>query len=420
MITDQIQIELAESRMGALMQVRKRFAKEKPFLGLAIGMALHVTKETAVLVRTLRDGGAKVFITGCNPLSTQDEIVGKLRQEEGVKVFGKRGETVDEYYGNIRRVIGLLKEMTNDRMTNDQKKILTIDDGCDLVTEIHKNHPELIPHIIGGCEETTTGVIRLRAMEKDLALKYPVIAVNDNKTKHLMDNYYGTGQSTIDGILRASNMLLAGKVFVVLGYGDCGKGVAKRARGMGCDVVVTEVDPFPAIQAKYDGFPVVLLAEALPIADIFVTVTGNIHVIDKQHFAKMKDGAMLANAGHFNHEINVEALERMASGKRRVRPYLDEYTINEKKLLLLGEGRLVNLVCAEGHPSEVMSMSFCGQALACEYLVKNVGKLSVGVHQLPSSIDDAIAKLQLDALGVKIDQLTEEQMKYLGSWEQGT
>lgn len=403
------------------MAVRERFAKEKPFSGLAIGMALHVTKETAVLVRTLRDGGAKVFITGCNPLSTQDEIVEAIRHEENVKVFGRRGESVDEYYGNIRKVIDLLKSGQNSKFKiQNSRFILTIDDGCDLVTEIHKNHPKLIPHIIGGCEETTTGVIRLRAMEKDVALKYPVIAVNDNKTKHLMDNYYGTGQSTIDGIFRATNILLAGKVFVVLGYGDCGKGVAMRARGMGAQVVVTEVDPFCAIQAGYDGFRVLSIDEAAKIGDIFVTVTGNIHVIDEQHFAKMKDGAILANAGHFNHEINIDALERLATSKRRVRPYLDEYVVNGKKLLLLGEGRLVNLVCAEGHPSEVMSMSFCGQALACEYLVKNAEKLSAGVHQLPGSIDDAIAKLQLDALGARIDILTDEQKKYLGSWEQGT
>lgn len=423
-----LHIELAESRMAALLKLRDRFEKEKPFSGFAIGMALHVTKETAVLVKTLRDGGAKVFITGCNPLSTQDEIVEALRQENNVKVFGKRGESVKEYYENIQSVILLLKsEIQNTKYeTNSKsqiqnfKRIITIDDGCDLVTEIHKHFPELIPHIIGGCEETTTGVIRLRAMEKDGALKYPVIAVNDNRTKHLMDNYYGTGQSAIDGILRATNILLAGKTVVVSGYGDCGKGVAMRAKGMGARVIVTEVDPFMALQAHYDGYEILSMSEAAKIGDVFVTVTGNIHVIDAKHFQAMKDGAILANAGHFNHEINVEALEKMASKKRSIRQFVNEFSIGKKRLLLLGEGRLVNLVCAEGHPSEVMSMSFCGQALACEFLVKNQGKLTAQVHVLPTEIDDEIAKLQLQALGIALDDQTPEQRKYASSWEQGT
>ena len=400
-------IELAERSMGALMKVRARFTQERPFTGLTIGMALHVTKETAVLVKTLRDGGAKVIITGCNPLSTQDDVAAALVGEKNVEVFAHKGESNEEYYAFLREVLNF-------------KPQITIDDGCDLVTLLHQEFPDLLKDMIGGCEETTTGVGRLQAMMKDGALKVPMIAVNDNKTKHLMDNYYGTGQSTIDGLLRATNVLLSGKNFVVAGYGSCGKGLALRASGLGAQVIVTEVDAFCALQATMDGYRVMTMNEAARVGDIFVTVTGNINVIDAQHFDSMKDGAVLANSGHFNSEINLPVLEKKASGKRRVRPYLDEYTLGTKKIFVAGEGRLVNLVAAEGHPSEVMSLSFCGQALACEYLVKNKGKLKADVITLPVEIDQEISHMQLEVMGLHIDQLSDEQRKYLSSWQEGT
>lgn len=400
-------IEWAESRMAAVLKIRERFRKEQLFKGLRIGLALHVTKETAVLVETLKAGGGDVSIASCNPLSTQDDVAAALAKA-GIRVFAHKGETVEEYYDHIRSVIAA-------------KPHLTVDDGCDLVSEIHKNNPELIPKIIGGTEETTTGVIRLRAMEKDKALKYPVVAVNDNKTKHLVDNYYGTGQSTLDGILRASNLLIAGKTMVVCGYGDCGKGVAQRARGMNANVIVTEVNAFRALQAVLDGFRVMPIAEAAPIGDLFITVTGNKHVLRPEHFLKMKDGAVLANSGHFDIEIDLKGMKEMSSKVRRIRPFLDEYTLQGgKKLFVGGEGRLINLAAAEGHPSEVMSFSFCGQALALEFLAKNRGKLKPGVIQLPDSVDDDIAELQLTALNIKKDTLTAEQKKYLTSWEEGT
>ncbi len=399
-------IELAELHMGALMEVRKRFEAEKPFDGIKIGMALHVTKETAALVRTLIAGGADVAITSCNPLSTQDDVAAALA-EEGVKIWAYKGETKEDYYRYLNNVISF-------------KPNITIDDGCDLVSEIHKNHPHLIKDIICGCEETTTGIIRLKAMEKAGALKYPMIAVNDNKTKHLVDNYYGTGQSTIDGILRATNILFAGKVFVVCGYGSCGKGVALRARAMGANVIVTEVDRFRALQAVYDGFRVMKMEEAASIGDIFCTVTGNKGVIRLEHMKLMKNGAIMCNSGHFDVEIEVAKLEEAASSHKKVRPFMDEYILDGKKLFILGEGRLVNLAAAEGHPSEVMSTSFCGQALACEYGVKNKGKLSNEVIQLPEDIDDEIAGLQLKAMGIEIDKLTTEQLEYLNTWEEGT
>ncbi len=403
-----LQIEIAEKRMGALLKVRERFAKEKPFQGLTIGMALHVTKETAVLVSTLTAGGAKVAITGCNPLSTQDDVAAALAEQENVLVWAYKGESKEDYYRFLAAVL-------------DTAPQITIDDGCDLISEIHKNRPELIPAMIGGCEETTTGIIRLKAMERDKALKMPMIAVNDNKTKHLMDNYYGTGQSTFDGILRSTNLLIAGKTVVVAGYGSCGKGVALRAMGLGAQVIVTEVDQFRALQAAMDGHRVMTMAEASPLGDLFITVTGDIHVIRKEHFEKMKDGAVLANSGHFDCEIDLATLEKFARRKRRVRHYLDEFLLPSGNVLYLaGEGRLVNLASAEGHPSEVMSLSFCGQALACEYLVKNKAKLAAGVHTLPPEIDDFISGLQLTAMGMTIDQLTEEQKKYLASWEEGT
>lgn len=399
-------IEIAEKRMGALLKIKKRFEKEKPLKGIRIGLALHVTKETAVLVRTLIAGGADVAITGCNPLSTQDDVAAALA-DEGVKVWSYKGETNDDYYRYITNVIKF-------------KPHITIDDGCDLVSEIHKNHPELIKGIIGGCEETTTGIIRLKAMERDKALKYPIIAVNDNKTKHLLDNYYGTGQSTVDGIIRATNILFAGKNVVVAGYGSCGKGFAMRAKGLGAKVIVTEVDNFCALQAAYDGFRVMKMKDACRIGDIFCTMTGNKHVIRPEHVKEMEDGAVLANSGHFDIEIDVKGLKKIAGSERRVRPFLDEYVVNGKKIFLCAEGRLVNLAAAEGHPSEVMSTSFAGQSLACEFLAKNKGKLKPEVILLPEEIDDTIAGLQLEAMDIDIDELTEEQKKYLSSWEEGT
>ncbi len=399
-------MELAELNMGALMEVKKRFEKEKPLQGIRIGLALHVTKETGVLVRTLIAGGAEVAITGCNPLSTQDDVAAALA-EEGVNVWAYKGETKEDYYRYINYVI-------------DAKPHITIDDGCDLVSEIHKNHPHLIKDIICGCEETTTGIIRLKAMEKDNALKYPMIAVNDNKTKHMVDNYYGTGQSTIDGILRATNLLYAGKNFVVCGYGSCGKGVAQRAKGMGANVIITEVDNFRALQAAYDGFRVMKMNDAVKIGDVFCTVTGNKHIITLEHMRQMKSGAILANSGHFDIEIQISALRQTATAHKQVRPFMEEYILDGKKIFILGQGRLINLAAGEGHPSEVMSTSFCGQALACEYGVRNAGKLETKVIQLPEEIDNQIAALQLKAMGIEIDVLTPEQQDYLNSWEEGT
>ena len=402
-----LNIELAEMHMGALLKIKERFSKEKPLHGARVGMALHVTKETAVLVRTLIAGGAQVAITGCNPLSTQDDVSAALAKE-GVKVWAYKGETTEDYYRYLNEII-------------KQRPHITIDDGCDLVSEIHKNHKELIPSIIGGCEETTTGIIRLHAMKRDNALKYPVIAVNDNKTKHLLDNYYGTGQSTLDGILRATNILFAGKNVVVCGYGSCGKGVAKKAQGLGANIIVVEVDNFAALQAALDGYRVLPIRQAAAEGDIFITVTGNKNVIDTQHMQLMKDGAVLANSGHFDAEINVKGLKELALSKRRVRPFLDEYILpNKKALFICGEGRLVNLAAAEGHPSEVMATSFCGQALACEYLVKHKGSMKPDVITLPAEIDDHIAALQLESMGIKKDVMTEEQKKYYNSWEEGT
>jgi len=387
------------------MRIRARLEKEKPFDGMTIGLALHVTKETAVLVRTLAAGGAKIALASCNPLSTQDDVAAALAAD-GVHVYAYKGESKEDYYKFIENVIAA-------------KPDITIDDGCDLVTAIHTKHPELLETLIGGCEETTTGIIRLHAMEKDGVLKCPMIAVNDNKTKHLLDNYYGTGQSSIDGLLRASNILIAGKTFVVCGYGDCGKGVAMRAKGMGANVIVTEVHPFRAMTAVLDGYRVMPIAEAAKIGDIFLSVTGDKHVINAEHMKSMKDGALLANSGHFDNEIEVDALEATGT-KKKIRPVRDEYELNGKKIYLAAEGRLVNLGAAEGHPSEVMATSFAGQTFACEYLVKNKGKLGNNVITLPEELDDEIAALQLDAMGVKIDSLTEEQKKYLTSWEEGT
>ncbi len=399
-------IQWAMQHMPIMKTIQARFEEEKPFEGLTVGLALHVTKETAVLLHALRAGGAKVTIAGCNPLSTQDDVAAAL-VEDGFSVYAYKGETTEDYYRYIEAVLA-------------QKPQLTIDDGGDLVTEIHTKKPELIENTIGGCEETTTGVIRLRAMEAEGVLKYPVVAVNDNKTKHLLDNYYGTGQSTLDGILRSTNILFAGKTLVVCGYGDCGKGVALKASGLGANIVVTEVEPFRALQAYYDGYRVMPIAEAAKIGDVFVTVTGDKNVIDLHHMKEMKDGAVLANAGHFDAEINVSALRESADSMREMRPFLEEFVLGGKKLFLCAGGRLVNLGAAEGHPSEVMATSFAGQSLACEYLVKNKGELKPSVLTLPEKIDNNIASLQLEAMGVKMDSLTPEQEEYLNSWQEGT
>ncbi|MBI2664940.1 adenosylhomocysteinase [Candidatus Woesearchaeota archaeon] len=401
-----LNIEYAESQMGALLKVRERFEKEKPLDGIRIGLALHVTKETAALVKTLMAGGAEVAIASCNPLSTQDDVAAALAKS-GIKVFAYKGESKQDYYKFLTKVIEFRPQ-------------ITIDDGCDLVTEIHSKHAELIKDIIGGAEETSTGVLRLRAMQKAGALKYPVIAVNDSKTKHLMDNYKGTGQSTIDGILRATNTLIAGKNFVVCGYGECGKGLAKRAQGMDANVTVTEVDAFRALQAAMDGYRVMPIKKAAETGDIFVTVTGNKNVIDVEHMKLMKDGAILANSGHFDAEININELKKTAGSRRKIRPFMDEFILNGKKIFVLGEARLINLAAAEGHPSAIMAMSFCNQAFACEHLARNKGKLKPGVHVLPPEKDDEVARLQLEAMGIEHDSLTSEQKKYLESYDEGT
>ena len=402
-----LNLEIAESRMQALMKVKQRFAREKPLKGIRIGMALHVTKETGVLVRALIAGGADVAITGCNPLSPEDDVAAALAKEN-VRVWAYKGETKEDYYRYLDYVIAF-------------RPNITIDDGCDLVSEIHKKHVHLIKDIIAGCEETTTGIIRLRAMERDNALKYPMIAVNDNKTKHLLDNYLGTGESTWDGIKRGTNVLVAGKNVVVAGYGSCGKGVSLRAKGMGANVIVTEVDPFRALQALYDGYQVMKMDDAAVCGDIFITVTGDINVIKTRHIEQMKDGVIICNSGHFDVEIDYKGLKAMAKSVKEVRPLVEDFTLkNGHKITCLAQGRLVNLSLAEGHPSEVMDTSFCGQALACEYATNNRGKMKPEVIQLPEEIDNTIAKLKLEAYGVEIDQLDEEQIKYLNSWEEGT
>ena len=399
-----LNIEYAERNMPIMGKIRERFKKQQPFKGMTIGLALHVTKETAVLVRTLVAGGAKVAIASCNPLSTQDDVAAALAKD-GISVYAKKGESRKEYYDYIEKVIA-------------EEPDITIDDGCDLVTALHTKHTDKLAKVIGGCEETTTGIIRLHAMEKEGVLRCPMMAVNDNKTKHLLDNYYGTGQSTIDGLLRATNMLIAGKNFVVGGYGDCGKGLALRAKGMGANVIVIEVDAFRAMKATLDGYRVMPVADAAKIGDVFVTVTGGKHIIRTEHIKTMKSGAILANSGHFDNEIDVEGMGKWK--KRRIRPFLEEYDVDGKRIYLCAEGRLVNLAAAEGHPSEVMATSFAGQSLACEYLVKNKGKLEPKVIKLPENIDNHIAELQLEAMGVKKDNLTAEQKKYLSSWQEGT
>ena len=399
-------VEWATEHMPVLAQIRSRFEKEKPLKGITIGACLHVTKETAVLALTLKAGGATVALCGSNPLSTQDEVAAYLATK-GINVYAWREQPTEDYFWCINQVL-------------DYKPQITMDDGADVVGVIHKERTDLIPNVIGGTEETTTGVIRLRAMEQDKALKYPIIAVNDAYTKYLFDNRYGTGQSTLDGILRATSVLIAGKYFVVAGYGWCGRGLAMRAKGQGAKVIVTEVDATKALEAVMDGFLVMPMEEAAELGDIFVTLTGDTSVIRKEHMEKMKDGAIVANSGHFNVEIDIQDLEKMAASKRILRPNLEEYTLPDgKRIHLLAEGRLVNLAAAEGHPSEVMDMSFANQAMNAEYLVKNKG-LDIKVYRVPQEIDEFVAGLKLKALGVSIDELTEKQKKYLATWDEGT
>ncbi|NPV85575.1 MAG: adenosylhomocysteinase [Anaerolineae bacterium] len=401
-------IEWAEREMPVLRLIRERFAKERPLQGVRMSACLHVTTETANLMKTLQAGGADVVLTASNPLSTQDDVAASLVAHDEIPVFAIKGEDNVTYYKHIYAAL-------------DHKPNITMDDGADLVSTMHKERRDLIPNIIGGTEETTTGVIRLRAMAADKALAFPIVAVNDAQTKHFFDNRYGTGQSTIDGIIRATNVLLAGKTFVVAGYGWCGRGLAMRARGMGANVVITEVDPLPALEAVMDGFRVMPMMDAAKIGDIFCTVTGDINVIDRVHFENMKDGAIVSNSGHFNVEINIPALEEMAVSKKLVRPYVDQYELKDgRRINILGEGRLINLASAEGHPASVMDMSFANQALCAEYMVKHGKELEKKVYSVPDEIDREIARLKLEAMDVKIDTLTPEQIAYLNSWEEGT
>ena len=401
-------IDWAEREMPVLRLIRERFAKERPLKGIRMSACLHVTTETANLAQTLHLGGADLVITASNPLSTQDDVAAALVNIYEVPTFAIKGEDNVTYYKHIKAAL-------------DHAPHITMDDGADLVSTLQKERRDLLKGGLGGTEEPTTGVIRLRAMAADGALKFPVIAVNDAQTKHFFDNRYGTGQSTLDGIVRATNVLLAGKVFVIAGYGWCGRGLANRARGMGSNVVITEVDPLPALEAVMDGFRVMKMSEAAKIGDIFVTVTGDLNVIDEQHFKAMKDGAIVANSGHFNVEINIPALEKMSKEKRLVRPFVDQYVMeDDRRINLLGEGRLINLAAAEGHPASVMDMSFANQALSVEYIVKNADKLEKKVYGVPTEIDQEIARLKLNAMNVKIDKLSPEQEKYLNSWEEGT
>jgi len=402
-------IEWAEREMPVLRSIRERFLKDKPLKGVRLSACLHVTTETANLARTLHEGGADLVLTASNPLSTQDDVAAALVNQFEVPVFAIKGENNVTYYKHIGAAL-------------DHKPHMTMDDGADLVSTIHKERRELLPGIIGGTEETTTGVIRLRAMAADGKLEFPVIAVNDAMTKHLFDNRYGTGQSTVDGIVRATNVLLAGKNFIVSGYGWCGRGLASRARGMGALVIVTEVDPLKALEAVMDGYQVMPMDEAAKIGDFFCTLTGDINVVDRQHFAVMKDNAIIANSGHFNVEINIPVLKELSKGEPKlVRPFVEQYELKDgRRINLLGEGRLINLAAAEGHPASVMDMSFANQALAAEYMVMNANTLEKRVYSVPSEIDAEIARLKLMAMGVKIDKLTEEQVKYLNSWEEGT
>jgi adenosylhomocysteinase len=401
-------IEWANQQMPVLQLIRKRFIKEQPLKGVRIAACLHVTSETANLAITLRNGGAEVFLCASNPLSTQDEVAACLVKDYGIPTYAIKGEDNATYYAHINAAL-------------DARPQITMDDGADLVTTLLTKRTDLVSGVLGGTEETTTGVIRLRAMAADGKLRYPIIAVNDALTKHLFDNRYGTGQSTIDGILRATNLLLAGLRVVVAGYGWCGRGVAMRAKGMGADVIVTEVNPVRALEAVMDGFRVMPMAEAAKVGDVFITVTGNKNVLAAEHFERMKDGAVLANSGHFNVEIDIPALERLATAKRPTRPFVDEYVMRDgRKLYLLGEGRLINLASAEGHPAAVMDMSFANQALSAEYLTQHARELEKKVYPVPEEIDRQIARLKLDSMGIQVDKLTPEQEQYLASWSEGT
>lgn len=403
-------IAWADGRMPVMRSIKERFAKERPFEGITFGACMHVTTETANLLRALKAGGANVAICASNPLSTQDDVAASLVRDEGIAVFAIKGEDEDTYY---RHMDGVIDEGPN----------LTMDDGCDLVSRLHTARQDKIGAVLAGTEETTTGVIRLRAMEKDGALRYPIVAVNDADTKHMFDNRYGTGQSTLDGVIRATNMLLAGKKVVVAGYGYCGKGVASRARGMGAQVYVTEVDPLRALEAVMDGFRVVPMSEAAREGDLFITVTGNRDVLRREHFEVLKDGAIVANSGHFDIEIDLKALAAMAGGERRreVRPFVEEFLIEgDRRVLVVAEGRLVNLGAAEGHPADVMDMSFANQALAAEWAMQNASSLEPKVYDVPADIDSEIARLKLETMGVDIDRLTPEQEEYLASWNVGT
>jgi len=401
-------IEWAAREMPVIGLIRRRFATEKPLRDVRISGCLHVTTETANLALALRDGGAQVALCASNPLSTQDDVAASLVAHYGIPVFAIRGEDSDTYYGHIRSAL-------------EQRPQITLDDGADLVATIHKERRDLIPGLLGGTEETTTGVIRLRSMARDGALAYPIIAVNEADTKHLFDNRYGTGQSTIDGITRATNVLWAGKTVVVCGYGWCGRGVASRAHGLGAHIIVTEVQPVRALEAVMDGFRVMSLVQAAPLGDIFITITGDINVVDRHHLETMKDGAILSNSGHFNVELNLQALESMAEGRRQIRPSVEEFRLRDgRRLYLLAEGRLINLAAAEGHPASVMDMSFANQALSTEYLVLQEKRLPVAVHTVPREIDEEVARLKLAAMEITIDTLTEEQERYLASWQEGT
>lgn len=403
-----LRIEWAKNDMPVLKLIKERFKKEKPLNGLKIACCLHVTTETAHLAQVLKEGGAKVFLCASNPLSTQDDVAASLVKNSGISVFAIKGEDTKTYYSHIKAVL-------------DSKPEITMDDGADLVSTIHQRNPQEHSNIIAGTEETTTGVIRLRALAEEGKLRYPIIAVNDALTKHLFDNRYGTGQSTMDGIIRATNKLVAGTNFVVCGYGWCGKGLSMRAKGLGAKVIVVEVNPLRALEATMDGFEVLPISDASKIGDIFVTVTGDINVIRKEHFLAMKDAAIVANTGHFNVEIDIKALDALSKTKRTIRDFVEEYTLkNGKRIFLLGEGRLINLAAAEGHPAQVMDMSFANQALSAEYIAKNYRCMEKNVFKVPDDIDKNIAALKLKAMGIKIDKLTKEQEKYLASWEMGT
>jgi adenosylhomocysteinase len=401
-------IEWANQSMKVLQIIRKEFIKNQPLNGIRVSACLHVTAETANLMIALRDGGADVALCASNPLSTQDDVAASLVRDYSIPVFAIKGEDNDSYYSHIMAAV-------------DHKPQITMDDGADLVTVLHTKRKTELANVLGGTEETTTGVIRLRAMAKEGMLGYPIVAVNDADTKHLFDNRYGTGQSTIDGIIRATNFLLAGSKFVVAGYGWCGRGLASRARGAGAEVIITEVDPTKALEAVMDGFRVMSMEEAAKIGDVFCTVTGNKNVLAKQHFELMKDGAIISNSGHFNVEIDIPSLEKLSSSHRTTRSFVDEYTMKDgRRINLLGEGRLINLAAAEGHPASVMDMSFADQALSCEYMVKNHASLEKKVYMVPVDLDKRVAKLKLESLGIKIDRLTSEQEEYLASWNEGT